>query len=119
MHMVVQKTINNLKGRPDEEKQAVASGAAIGFVIILLIAWGFFFAKKIQNGGAQGLGGGAQDEFNFKSVREAQQQLKQTYGDTTEEFKQIRDSAVTNSLPGQGTQSVDQSGQPDQFGGQQ
>ena len=118
--MVVKKTIDTLKERPDEEKKAVASGVAIGFVVILLIAWGFFFVRKVQNSGALNLSGGAQDEFNFTSVKEAQQQLKQNYASTSEEFRQIRDSAVTNSIKnGQSSQQVDESGQTTQFGAPQ
>ena len=113
--MVVQKTIDNLKGRPNDEKKAVASGVAIGFVIILLIAWGFFFIKKVQNGGIQNLGGGAQDQFNFTTVKEAQLKLQQTYASTSDELRQIRDSAASNSFQNQGAQPVDQGGQSNQF----
>jgi len=107
--MVVQKTVNNLKERPNEEKKAVASGVAIGFVIILLIVWGFFFIKKVQNSNTQNLGGGAQDEFNFTTVKEAQQQLQQQNNSSIlDELRQIRDAAVTNSQQIQGPQPADQ-----------
>ena len=115
--MVVQKTIDNLKERPDEEKKAVASGVAIGFVVILLFAWGFFFVRKVQHSGAMNLSGGAQDEFNFTTVKEAQQQLKQNDASTSEEFRQIRNSAANNSTQaGQSSEQVDQSGGANQFG---
>lgn len=46
--MVVQKTINNLKDRPKEERQVVAVGAAGIIVLILLVGWAFFFLKSIR-----------------------------------------------------------------------
>lgn len=83
--MVVQKTLNNLKNRPKDERVAVASGTAIFVVLILFIGWAYFFLKKIQSSQLTDISSGAQDKFNFTSVRDAQEQLKKQYGLSTEE----------------------------------
>lgn len=46
--MVVQRTINNLKDRPKDERQVVALGTAGAVVLILLVAWAFFFLKSLR-----------------------------------------------------------------------
>jgi hypothetical protein len=46
--MVVQKSINNLKERPKDERQVVAIGFAGVVVLILVVAWGFFFLKDLR-----------------------------------------------------------------------
>src|SRR3989344_4155465 len=97
--MVVQKAINNLKAGPKDDKVAVASGIAISVVVILLAAWAIFFFRNIQKGSQQlNLSGGAQDEFNFSSVKEAQQQLQQQYSDSTEDFQQLRNDAASQQM---------------------
>lgn len=117
--MVVQKAINNLKAGPKEDKVAVASGIAISFVVILLIAWAIFFFRGIAKGTQQlDLSGGAQDEFNFSSVKQAQEQLKQQYSNSTEDYQQLRDDAASQQMQyGQqaDTQQTQGSGS-DQFG---
>ena len=83
--MVIEKTINNLKEKPKEDRKAIAGGIAIAVVIVLLVVWAFFFFRKIQRGAElQQLGGGAQDEFNFQTVRDAQQDLMDSFDDTSE-----------------------------------
>ena len=80
--MVLQKAVDNLKDKSKDEKKAVAGGIAIAVVLILLIGWSFFFFKKIQRGAQlQQLGGGAQDEFNFSTVRDAQAELMKSFSD--------------------------------------
>lgn len=117
--MVVQKTIDNLKQGPKEDKVAVASGIAITVVVVLLVVWAFFFFRSIQKGSQQlNLTGGAQDEFNFSSVKQAQEQLKQQFSNSTEDFQQIRDAAVSQQMQFQqqtGVQETQGSGS-DQFG---
>lgn len=112
--MVVQKTIDNLKDKSKDEKKAVASGIAIGVVIILLVGWGFLFVKKMQRGGDLDLGSGRQAEFNFSSVKEAQEQLKQNFQATGDELRAIRDSAISNQTPTE--QEYEPYGSEDQFG---
>ncbi len=119
--MVVQKAINNLKEGPKDDKVAVASGIAISVVVILLVAWGIFFFRSIQRGSQSvNLGGGAQDEFNFSTVRDAQQRLQEEYSNTDQELKNIRNEAASQQMQFQ-QQSVEQQTQSsgaDQFGTQ-
>ena len=76
--MVLKKAVNNLKQGPKEDKVAVASGIAISVVVVLLVAWAIFFFRGLARGSHTiQLGGGVQDEFNFTSVKEAQQALQQ------------------------------------------
>lgn len=119
--MVVQKTIDNLKSGPKDDKVAAASGVAISVVVVLFAAWAIFFFRNIQKNSRQlNLSGGAQDEFNFTSVKEAQERLKQEYSNSTEEFQQLRDAAASQEMQFQQQTSVQQtgSGGADQFGGQ-
>jgi hypothetical protein len=103
--MVVQKTINNLKQRPEEDKKVIAGGIAIAVVSVLLIAWVFLFLKRIQTGEQSiQLGGGIPSEFDFSSVEEAQKQLQQVYFDTTSELRELRDAAVSQQVPQQAVQ---------------
>lgn len=116
--MVVQKTLNNLKNRPKDERVAVASGTAILVVLILFIGWAYFFLKKIQSGQLINISSGAQDKFNFTSVREAQEQLKKQYGLSTEQntdnlssFPQEAASRkIQNSQTGTPAQGTDANG---------
>ncbi len=119
--MVVQKAISNLKSGPKDDKVAVASGVAISVVVVLLAAWAIFFFRNIQRNSQQlNLSGGAQDEFNFSSVKEAQEKLKQEYSNTTEEFLQIRNDAASQQMQFQQQAGVQetQGGGVDQFGNQ-
>ncbi len=119
--MVVQKTINNLKEGPKEDKVAVAGGIAISIVAVLLVAWAIFFFRNIAKGNQQlNLSGGAQDQFNFSSVKEAQQQLQQQYSSSTEEYQQLPNDAVSQQMQFQQQTGVQetQGGGTDQFGTQ-
>ena len=74
--MVIQKAVDNLKSKPDEDKKVVAGGIAIMVMVILFIGCAFLFLKKIQRGGEDlRIGGTAQDEFNFSNVRQAQEDI--------------------------------------------
>ena len=114
--MVVKDAIDNLKDRPHEEKKAVASGIAIGVVIILLVGWSILFLRKVQNPNAiRNLSAGQQDQFNFDTVQQAQQQLKQGFASTSDELQRIRDAAQ-DSLPLQQQVMQSTQGAPSQFG---
>ena len=47
--MVLQQSINKLKEGPDEHKQMAAIGGAGLVVLLLIVAWGYIFIKRIQN----------------------------------------------------------------------
>ena len=97
--MVVQKALDNLKEGSKDDKVAVASGIAISVVVILLVAWAIFFFHNIQKGSQQlNLSGGAQDQFNFSTVKDAQAQLQQQYNDSTKDFQQLRNDAAAQQI---------------------
>lgn len=100
--MVVQKTIDNLKERPHDEKKAVAGGIAIMVVIILIIGWGFLFLRKIQQGTMPSLEGSAvpEDQFNLNLIRDTERELSNMYNNSTEDLRTIRDNAAQNQTPG-------------------
>ena len=119
--MAIQKTISDLKEGPKEDKVAVASGIAVTVVVVLLAGWAIFFLRSIANGSQNlQLGGSAQDQFNFTSVTQAQQQLQQIYGSSTQQndLIQIRnESAQQNAQVQQQTQMQQIQGSgTDQFG---
>ena len=119
--MVVQKAISNLKQGPKDDKIAVASGIAISVVLVHLAAWAIFFFRSVQKNANQlNLSGGAQDEFNFSSVREAQEKLKQEYSNTADEFLQLRNEAASQEMQFQQQTGIEQSrgSGADQFGTQ-
>jgi len=120
--MVIQKTLNNLKGGAKEDKVAVASGVAISVVVLLLALWAFYFLHRIASGSQQlNLTGGVQSQFNFQNVTQAQQQLQQQFGSPTDDLQEVR----AQSQEGNGGQMQDQQmqvqgqGGTDQFGTQQ
>ncbi len=79
---------------------AVASGIAISVVGVLLVGWIILFFHKIQNTDQEfQIGGGAQSEFDFENVKEAQRQLKDAYSNTSDQLRQIRDEAAGRMAP--------------------
>lgn len=75
--MVLQKAVDNLKGRPMNERKAVASGIAMLIVAILFIGWGILFFKNIQRTREQAepIGDSLRGTFNLSSVTETQKHL--------------------------------------------
>lgn len=114
--MVIQKTINNLKDKPKDERKAVAGGIAIAVVAILFIGWTFFFFKSIQRGTQlQQLDGGAASEFYSTTVQEAQQQLMEGFSDF-DELRALREQYGNQSEPASVQQEAYQYSETDQFG---
>ena len=98
--MVIQKAVDNLKNRPEDERKAVAGGIAVLIVAILLVGWIVHFLKKIQSGNAQAeqLGNGLKGQFDVSPITEAQKQLVNSYKNTTDELKAIRDQAAQQQV---------------------
>ncbi|HVU75512.1 MAG TPA: hypothetical protein VHD38_01580 [Candidatus Paceibacterota bacterium] len=98
--MVIQKTVDNLKDRPKDERKAVAGGIAITVIVILLIGWAVLFLRNIQNGSqAVNLDFGAQSEFNPSSVTQAQEQIHtQSQNGSTDDLTRIRDDAAASQV---------------------
>jgi|SRR3989344_939391 len=97
--MVIQKAVDNLKEKPKEDRKAIAGGIALTVVVLLLVGWAFLFFKKIQRGAElQQLGGGAQEEFDFSSVREAQRELMEGFSDI-DELRAVREQSAEQYQP--------------------
>ncbi|MDO8513968.1 MAG: hypothetical protein Q7S50_00280 [bacterium] len=118
--MVVQKALNNLKEGSKDDKVAVAGGIAVSVVVVLLAAWAILFFRSVASGTQQiNLSGGAQDEFNFSNVKDAQQKLQESYSNTADEIRQLRDDAAASQLQTEQQMNVQpiQGSGTDQFGG--
>ncbi len=115
---MVQKTLNNLKEGPKEDKVVVASGVALTVVLVLLIAWTIFFLRGIRNNSEQlNVGGGAGADFYSSAVKDAQAQLQGQLTDT-DELNDIRARAASGDAGAQ-LQAVEQEtaeNGADQFG---
>lgn len=96
--MVVQKTINNLKERPKDEKTAVATGAAVFVVAVLLFFWGLWFVQKAKRGGEfDTYIGTKQDVFLTPAVREAEKVLQDTMRPNDDLLRDLRESSIETS----------------------
>lgn len=112
--MVIQKTVDSLKDKPKDEKKAIAGGIAILVVAVLIVAWGFFFLKKVQRGAQLQQIGGAPDEFMSSSMREARNELMKSFEDI-DALMEARDQSSRQYQPipiDQGAFDVEE-----QFGG--
>lgn len=118
--MVLQSAVDNLKDKPHDEKKAVASGIAIGVVVILLVGWGFLFLRKIQHGSIPTLEGSAvpQDQIDSAFIQQTQREINQFYQSSQDQLRDIRDSSAENEAGTnvQSTGSVEAGGDTDQFG---
>ena len=98
--MVMQKAVDNMKDRPEDERKALAGGIATLVVAILIIGWAILFFRKIQNGGVQvnQLGGDLKSQFDVSPITDAQKQLINSYKSTTDELKAIRYEAAQQQV---------------------
>lgn len=85
-----------MKNRPEDERKAVAGGIAVLVVAILLVGWIIHFFKKIQSGSVQveQVGNSLQGQFDVSPITDAQKQLVNSYKNTTDQLKAIRDQAA-------------------------
>ncbi len=117
--MVVQKTFNNLKDGPKEDKVAVASGIAISVVVVLLGAWAIYFFHNIQRGAQQVNLSGAGDQFLPSATTDAQKQLEQQFGNPSQDYQTIQSESAQGANGQMQTQQMQvQGGETNQFGTQ-
>jgi len=91
----MKNAIEDLKGKPKEERTAVAGGIAVMVVALLLVGWGFFFLKKITRGAPVETTWGPQnDVIDFVNLKDAADSFSGAYFDATEELQRIRDEAA-------------------------
>lgn len=97
--MVVQEKFNQLKDASHDEKKVVAGSVAIFVVIVLIIAWGFFFLRKIQRTNLPSLENTTipTDQFNLDQLRAAQNAYGNSYS-PTDDIRNLRDSAAENQV---------------------
>lgn len=105
--MVVQKTLENLKDKPHDEKKVVASGIAIAVVIILFVGWGFLFLRKIQDGTFEPSDSAVpRDQLGGQVA--PQVELDAMYRSSLDELRSLRESSAQNQVPANtNTQPVD------------
>ena len=93
--MVVQKTLDNLKERPKDEKTAVATGISVVVVAILLIGWGFWFVSNLKRGGEfNTFIGSTQEQYLPQHLQGANEKLQDLLQPTTDSLRELRDRAV-------------------------
>lgn len=99
--MVLEKTLNNLREKPQNERTAIAAWIAIGVVAILFVGWLIYFLHTIATTPPPNLQG-AEDSLNSSGIPQAAQEMQQAYGSTTQfvqtqgsiELQQISTSSV-------------------------
>ena len=122
MRVVVQKTVNKLKNRPEDERKVVAGGVAAFVMVILFIVWAVYFFRQIQSGVVHpSLDSGIQDQFNPSTITNASKQLQQLYqngmGNGNSELNDLRNSAAQSQIGSvQQMQVQQQQSGTDQFG---
>jgi len=115
--MVVQKTIDNLKGRPKDERVAVAGGVAVTVMIILFLGWAIYFFHEIRSGAVKPTFQGAGQQFDAEGLQQAQAALDQEKTQGSADLTTLPDQAAQQQIGAQQQmQVVQQSGGTDQFG---
>lgn len=116
--MALQKSIDNLKQRPKDERTAVASGIAIAVAAILFIGWLIYFIHKIQSGAiTPSFDSSGADAFNPQSAQDAQAALQAEQNASNQDLLQLRDQ-IQSQQQGSVQQTSVQQNQSgtDQFG---
>ncbi|MDP2649008.1 MAG: hypothetical protein U1D26_03485 [Patescibacteria group bacterium] len=116
--MALPKAVDDLKkDGSKEDKVAVAGGIAVSVVVVLLVAWAIFFFRSVSHNSQNlQLGGGVQDEFNFSSVRQAQEALQQQlYNPNASDLQSARQESSAPAVM-QAAPMQTQGEQSDQFG---
>jgi len=92
----MKKAMDDLKGRPKEERTATAGAVAMAIMALLFIGWAFFFLQKLSRGvPVETEWGPRQDVIDFSNLRSAQESFSNVYFDATEELRKIRDEAAS------------------------
>lgn len=104
--MAVQQKFNDLKDASHDDKKTVATGIAVFVVIILILAWGFLFLKKVQRADIRSLENGAvpTDQFDMNLLRPNERD--QAYYDPTEDIRNLRNNAPPGDSGASGGGSV-------------
>ena len=94
--MALQEKLNDLKGRPHDDKKAVASGVAIFVVIVLIVGWGFIFLRKVRTTALPSLENGTvpTDQFDFNLIRDTER--NQAIYDPEQDIRDLREGAAEN-----------------------
>jgi hypothetical protein len=117
--MAIQEAVKNLKENGSkDDKVAVASGIAVSVVVVLLGAWAIYFLHSLASNSQKiQLGGGAADRLNMTDVQQAQQQLQQQFGSTTEDMQTIYQQSSTGDYQTSGAVQMQTQGDTgNQFG---
>lgn len=88
--MVIQKSIDNLKQKPKEDRTAVASSISIAVAAILFIAWAIYFFHKIQSGAVSPTLDGS-NQFSQQAMQDAQAAFQQQSSSANRDLMQLRD----------------------------
>jgi uncharacterized protein HemX len=114
--MALPQSVNKLKNEGSkEDKVAVAGGIAITVVVVLLAGWAIFFFRSIANNSQNlQIGSGAQDQFNFQNVRDAQQQIQQNL--SSQQQSELQQSQYDSASSGGTVQMQIQGQGSDPFG---
>ena len=86
--MVFQKTIRELKNRPQHERAAVARVIAIGIAAVLFIGWAYFFFSNLHLAAPVAAVNDAGTQA-AQAITATQASVKQQYASTTETLERL------------------------------
>lgn len=96
--MVLQKAVDNLKGRPKDERKAVAGSIAVLIVVILFIGWVILFFNNIRaNGQVEPIGIPGRDAFNAPQITEVKLQIQNSFGGVKNSPQIMQDAAAAQN----------------------